>query len=124
MIVGTPREIAGETRTGSHGGVGAYFVRTLLDAVPGSPFRYVRDLTLEPGATIGDHLHQGDDEVYFVVKGTGVAAVDGEERLLEAGAAILTRSGSRHSLHNTGSEPLRIFVACAWAFPQDRAADR
>ncbi len=121
MIVGTPQEIAGETRTGSHGGVGAYFVRTLLDGVPGSSFKYVRDLTLEPGATIGDHLHQGDDEVYFIITGTGVASVDGEERLLEAGTAILTRSGSRHSLRNTGTEPLRIFVACAWTSHGSRA---
>jgi len=113
MIVGTPKEIPGEVRTGSHGGTGTYFVRTLLDAVPGSAFRYVRDLTLEPGASIGDHLHQGDDEVYFLIAGAGIATVDGEERLVEAGAAILTKSGSRHALRNTGAEPLRIFVACA-----------
>jgi len=114
MIVGTPQEIQGETSTGSHGGVGAYFVRTLLDAVPGSSFRYVRDLTLEPGASIGDHPHQGDDEVYFIISGAGVAAVDGEERRVDAGSAILTRSGSHHALRNTGAEPLRLFVACAW----------
>jgi mannose-6-phosphate isomerase-like protein (cupin superfamily) len=113
MILGTPDTIPGQRGRHSHGGAGEYFVRTLLDDVPGSAFKYVRDLTLYPGSSIGDHPHADDDEIYFVVSGTGVMVVDGHEQTVGPGAAVLTLSGSRHGLRNEGDEDLRIVVACA-----------
>jgi mannose-6-phosphate isomerase-like protein (cupin superfamily) len=113
MIFGTPHTIPGEKGSRSHGGQGDYFVRTLLDGVPGSAFKYVRDLTLYPGSTIGEHPHAGDEEIYFVISGTGVMTVDGEDRVVGPGSVVLTQSGSQHGLRNEGTEDLRIFVACA-----------
>jgi len=115
MILGTPDSVPGERGSESHSGTGAYFVRTLLDKVPASAFKYVRDLTLYPGSTIGEHLHTGDEEIYFIISGSGVMVVDGEERLVGPGSAILTQSGSHHGLRNEGTEDLRIFVVCAQA---------
>jgi len=113
MIIGTAEAIAGQRASRSHGGVGDYFVRTLLQDIPGSAFKYVRDLILYPGASIGEHPHEGDDEIYFVVSGNGVMIVDGQEQAVGPGAAVLTLSGSRHSLRNTGDSDLRILVVCA-----------
>jgi len=113
MILGTPDIIPGEKGSKSHGGKGEYFVRTLLDGVPGSAFKYVRDLTLYPNSSIGEHLHSGDEEIYFIISGTGMMTVDGEECLVGPGSAILTQSGSYHGLRNEGAENLRIFVVCA-----------
>ncbi len=113
MILGEPETIPGELGSESHGGKGKYFVRTLLDNVPGSAFKYMRDLTLYPGSSIGDHPHSGDEEVYFVISGTGVMVIDGEERVVGPGSATLTPSGSHHGLRNEGTEHLRIFVVCA-----------
>lgn len=93
--------------------MGDYFVRTLLNDVPGSAFKYVRDLTLYPGSSIGEHPHTGDDEIYFVVSGSGVMVVNGEDQVVGPGAAVLTLSGSSHGLRNAGDEDMRIFVACA-----------
>jgi mannose-6-phosphate isomerase-like protein (cupin superfamily) len=115
MIIGTPEEIPGTQGSESHGGTGEYFVRTLLDGVPGSSFKYVRDLILYPGSTIGLHPHTGDEEIYFVISGRGVMVVDGEERMVGPGSVVLTQSGSHHGLRNEGEEDLRIFVACAEA---------
>ena len=113
MIIGTPQLIPGERGTQSHGGQGDYFVRTLLDEIPGSVFKYVRDLTLYQGSSIGEHPHTGDDEIYFVISGTGIMEVDGEDQTLGPGSVVLTLSGSSHGLRNDGEEDLRIFVACA-----------
>jgi len=113
VIAGRPNSIPGEHKTDCHGGRGPFFVRTLLDEVPNCAFRYVRDLTLEPGSSIGEHPHWGDDEIYFLISGEGVAVVDGEESRVGPGCVVLTQSGSRHALRNTGTGPLRIFVACA-----------
>ena len=113
MILGTPETFPGERAQESHGGSGGYFVRTLLDSPPDSAFRYVRDLILDPGSSIGDHPHEGDDEVYFIISGSGVMQVDGEQRSIGPGSAVLTRSGSHHGLVNTGTLDMRICVACA-----------
>lgn len=117
MILRTPDTILGEESTESHGGKGTYFVRTLLDEVPGSIFKYVRDLILYPGSTIGEHLHTGDEEIYFVISGNGIMVVDGEEYVIGPGSAVLTQSGSHHALRNEGEEDLRIFVVCARTVP-------
>ena len=113
MIVGTPESVEGSLGHDSHGGHGQYFVRTLFDAVPGSSFKYVRDLILYPGSSVGVHPHVGDDEIYFVISGRGVMTVDDEEQVVGPGSAVLTMSGSTHGLRNTGDDDLRIFVACA-----------
>lgn len=113
MILGTPDTIPGEYDTAYHGGQGPYFRRTLLDEVPSSAFRYVRDITVPPGSIIGEHPHLGEDEIFFIISGTGVIVVDGEERVVGPGTAVLTLSGSVHGIRNEGSEDLRFFVACA-----------
>jgi mannose-6-phosphate isomerase-like protein (cupin superfamily) len=117
MILGTPDTIHGEYETAYHGGEGAFFRRTLLEEVPSSVFRYVRDITLPPGSIIGEHPHSGEDEVYFIISGTGVMVVDGEEQVVGPGTAILTLSGSVHGIRNEGTENLRMFVACARTVP-------
>ena len=119
MIIATPETVPGQRGSNSHGGTGDYFVRTLFDQVPGvSSFKYVRDLILYPGSAIGLHPHTGDEELYFVISGNGIMVVDGEEQPVGPGSAVLTLSGSRHALRNTGKEDLRIAVVCAGPNPK------
>lgn len=113
MIIGTRSDIPGTREANSHGGEGEYFVRTLLSELADSVIQYVRDLTLYPGASIGIHLHENDEELYFIISGTGMMTVDGEEKQVTPGAVVLTQAGSRHGLKNTGDEQLRIAVVCA-----------
>lgn len=117
MIVGTPDAIPGQHRTASHGGKGEYFVRTLFEGIPDCIFKYVRDLTLYPGSTVGPHLHADDEEIFFIIAGTGVMVVDDEECRVGPGSVVLTQAGSRHGLRNEGPEDLRVFVACAYSLP-------
>ena len=119
MIIASPRDVEGTVGCCSHGGVGEYFVRTLLDRTTNAGFKYVRDLTPPPGSTIGLHPHEGDEEIYFVIEGEGVMVVDDEEHPFEAGAVCLTPSGHSHALRNDGDVDLRIFVACV-ATPASR----
>jgi mannose-6-phosphate isomerase-like protein (cupin superfamily) len=113
MIIGTPETIPVEHSTGYHGGKGPFSRRTLLSDVPGSVFKYVRDITIPAGSIIAEHTHIGDEEVYFVISGSGIMIVDGEECGLGPGSAVLTMTGSTHGIRNEGTEDLRIFVACA-----------
>jgi mannose-6-phosphate isomerase-like protein (cupin superfamily) len=65
-------------------------------------------LVIPPGASIGEHLHEADDEVYIVLSGKGRILEKGEWVDIATGDAILTGNGASHSVENTGSENLVI----------------
>jgi len=65
-------------------------------------------MTIAPGATIGQHSHDADDEIYIVLSGHGRILENGEWQNIAPGDAILTGNGASHSVENTGDEPLVI----------------
>jgi len=113
MIISGPKTIPMEEHTASHGGEGIYRVRTLLTSEFDSSMKYIRELRLAPGSSIGTHPHEGDEEIYYVISGRGTMIVDGENAEVSTGDVVLTKSGSTHGLMNTSTEELTIFVACA-----------
>ena len=113
MILKGPMNIKGEKGKNSHGGEGEYFVRTFLTGEFNSSLKYVRELMLEPGSSVGIHKHKDDEEVYYVICGNGIMVVDGEEKVVGEGDIVLTKTGSYHGLRNHTSHRLKIFVACA-----------
>jgi mannose-6-phosphate isomerase-like protein (cupin superfamily) len=66
------------------------------------------EMTLEPGQQTGgpDNYHTESDQWCYVVAGEGVATVDGEDHIVEAGDLLVIESGERHAIENTGGEPL------------------
>lgn len=77
--------------------------------------RMVARIELEPGTSIGYHLHEDDEETYAIVSGEGVFTGDGEEVPALPGDVFLTTMGHGHSLRNTGTEPLVFFAVVAKA---------
>lgn len=74
-------------------------------------FKYVfRKRVLHPGAAIGYHL-QKEDEVYYLLSGTGLMQMNGKEFPVQAGDAILTLPGSSHGLKQTGKEDLALLIS-------------
>lgn len=76
-------------------------------------FKYVHDNVLEPGASIGQHVHEGDEELYVILAGQGVMKVDGVEQPVQAGDMCLTRHGHSHDLTNGMEGPMHFLVICA-----------
>lgn len=76
----------------------------------GHGFRFVHDNILEPGATVGEHLHQGDEEIYFILDGSGIMIEDGEEFEIHAGDLSLVQSGHSHGLINSLDSSMRFLV--------------
>jgi len=68
-----------------------------------------RKRALKPGSAIGYH-EQHEDEIYYVLSGTGVMTIDGKSFDVSAGTAVLTRPGSSHGLKQTGAEDLVILI--------------
>jgi mannose-6-phosphate isomerase-like protein (cupin superfamily) len=65
---------------------------------------------LQPGDSIGYHLHTTNEDTYIIVSGTGVFKdKDGKDVAVKAGDVTIVRKGESHGLSNTGSVPL-VFV--------------
>jgi mannose-6-phosphate isomerase-like protein (cupin superfamily) len=79
-------------------------------------FGRVRDLelvfrkrVLHPGSAIGYH-EQREDEIYYVLSGTGVMRMNGDSLTVAPGDAVLTRPGSSHGLRPAGAQDLTILI--------------
>ena len=61
---------------------------------------------LEPGCEIGWHVHQGDGETYFIVRGRGLYNDNGKTVEVFPGDVTFVDAGEGHSLRCLGDEPL------------------
>ncbi len=110
-MIRTPAEMKTEVREQMRGGDGVVTVRHFFDADEiTARARLCATLTLPPGASIGTHQHNGEDEVYIITRGTGIIS-DGEtQSRVSTGDAILTGNGESHALRNDGTEPLVVIA--------------
>ena len=98
-------------RENLHDGQGVIWGAVLLgDYARKSGFKMIHDNVLEPGASIGEHRHEGDEELYIILSGRGCMKVDGEPREVGAGDMCLTRSGHSHDLTNSLEGPMHFLV--------------
>ncbi len=93
---------------GTHDGGGMTTGYLFFEDVKDMPF-YFRKRALHPGSGIGYH-QQEQDEVYYVLSGTGEYTLDGKKINVGPGTALLTRKGSSHSLRQVGREDLVIII--------------
>ncbi len=100
-----------EVRAEMRGGKGSVTIRHFFK--PGeikAKCRLCSRLILPPGASIGPHKHETEDELYIIERGVGILD-DGHARIkVAAGDSILTGNGESHSIANTGTEPLEIIA--------------
>jgi mannose-6-phosphate isomerase-like protein (cupin superfamily) len=75
-----------------------------------APARLCARLVIPPGAGIGPHTHENEDEVFIVTRGTGILDDGRAETEVHAGDAILTGNGESHAIRNPGGEDLEIIA--------------
>lgn len=85
-------------------------IRSLLD-LSNAPVRNqsLAEASLDAGAEIERHYHKLSEEFYYVSSGRGMMEIDGVEREISTGDAILIPPGAWHWLR--ASEPL-VFLCC------------
>ena len=67
-------------------------------------------ISLKPGASIGYHVHEGEMESFYIVKGEAEISDNGEVVVLSAGDSILTKSGEGHSVKSVGNDTLEMLA--------------
>ena len=94
---------------GPHGGGGKTTAYSFFARAPNLQLVF-RKRALHRGAAIGYH-RQEEDEIYYIVSGTGELTLNGERSVVGPGTAVLTRPGSSHGLRQVGAEDLVIIIA-------------
>ena len=56
------------------------------------------------------HLHRSDDEAWYVLEGTLMFEIDGDEVEARAGSAVLAPAGAPHTYWNPSAEPARYVI--------------
>lgn len=66
----------------------------------------VTHVSVAPGETVPSHVHHDEDQIYYVVSGSGVVKLDAQRIEVGADSGVLIPLGTRHEIMNTGSERL------------------
>ena len=72
--------------------------------------RMFNHMILAPGYSIGEHRHEGDNEIFYFIAGTGEYNDNGTIVQVGPGDTVACNDGEKHSLANTGDVPLE-FIA-------------
>ncbi len=94
------------------GGDGQAVVREIItkDEYDGNA-RLVGTITLEPGCSIGAHVHENEEEIFYIIKGTATYDDNGETVILNEGDSCICKGGEKHSIANkTADTTLQVFA--------------
>ena len=108
-------EMRTEIRQDMKGGRGPTHIQHYLTKEDfGAAVRLCAKLILPPGASIGPHRHDNEDEVFIIQRGRGIVDDGRQQTPVTAGDVTITGRGESHSIANAGSEDLEItaIIAC------------
>ncbi|MBQ3136188.1 MAG: cupin domain-containing protein [Clostridia bacterium] len=73
--------------------------------------RLIATIKLEPGCSIGPHVHENEEEIFYIIKGTASYNDNGKNVILNSGDSCICLSGQEHSVANESKdETLEIFA--------------
>lgn len=74
------------------------------------PLNFIDYAVLSPGISIGLHKHGNDEEVYFVIQGSGLMTVNGEQCDVKKGDLIINPPFGEHGIINNTDNDLHLLV--------------
>ena len=88
-------------------------IRSILDRTNAPVEKQsLAEATLPAGGATERHYHKLSEEFYFVLEGTAVMEIDGEEKDVTPSDGILIPAGAWHQI-TAKSDGLRILCCCA-----------
>jgi mannose-6-phosphate isomerase-like protein (cupin superfamily) len=104
-------EMEKEVREKMRGGTGAVEILHIFRSaeLKGRTRLFAR-LRLPVGSSIGFHRHEGEEEIFYILNGTGEVGEGEQSSRVEPGDAVHTGDGAGHSIRNTGPGPLEFLA--------------
>ena len=75
-----------------------------------APLRLFSRITLPAGASIGYHVHEQEEEIFYLLSGSAVYNDNGVEKTLGAGEVSIATGGMGHAIKNTGDETVELLA--------------
>lgn len=72
--------------------------------------RVFSHVTLNPGCEVGWHIHHGDGETYYILKGEADYNDNGTVVKVVPGDVTFVDDGEGHSIKNNGTEPVELIA--------------
>lgn len=104
MVI-NPQTLEEQTLEGFKGGKGILVTRNFMDDQCKIMFS-----TLKLGASSGNHLHEGNCEIVYIISGTATFCYDGKEETVEAGQVHYCPEGHSHYMMNRTESDLVYFA--------------
>ena len=105
-----------ERRENMRGGEGAVQITSLVSNDDlCNKGRLFGKITLEPGCSIGYHIHESDCEIFHILSGSALYNDNGVETTVKAGDTTVTPAGSGHSIMNNTNEVCEMIALIVYA---------
>jgi len=99
------------------GGSGQALVTEMLSAGEyAGKARLFATITLEPGCSIGEHVHENEEEVFYIIEGTASYSDNGKDEILNKGDSCICLAGQSHSIANAAETGTLIIAAIILTF--------
>ncbi|MBL8968579.1 MAG: cupin domain-containing protein [Spirochaetaceae bacterium] len=102
-----------ETRVRMRGGEGETRVAYLPPAALASHVRLLGEIVIPAGASIGNHVHEGETEWFLILSGRGGVNDDGRPEEVGPGDVVVTGGGAAHGIQSLGPGDLRMVAVIA-----------
>ena len=77
--------------------------------------RLFAKITLNPGCSIGYHVHEGDAELFYILKGTAEYSDNGTITQVSAGDVTICPAGTGHGIANRTDEVVELVAVIPYA---------
>ena len=77
--------------------------------------RLFANITLNPGCSIGFHMHENESELFYVMKGEALYNDNGTEYPFSAGDVMLCPAGTGHAVANNSEETVELCAIIIYA---------
>ncbi len=105
----------------AHKGKGTILYRRIWDIESRrTGWKRISHAVLPPGTSIGYHQHNSDEEIYYIMDGTGRITVNDVTWDVRKGDALPCRLGESHGLYNNSDDIMEIFICRVVANPDGR----
>lgn len=109
-------ECKAEYRENMKGGEGTVKVTDFIaspDELAGKGRLFSR-ITLEPGCSIGYHVHEGERELFYILCGTAEYNDNGTLKPVRAGDVTICAAGTGHGIANRGTETVELVAVIVY----------